>query len=193
MSYADIVAVPRVARALEVSDDIDAFECREEELLRFLQEDARRFQASGLGQTYVLTKAPEDPADFPQLLGYYTLAMARVSATELPKLHRDSDDFARPAALLARLARDKRVPRDLRLGELLMQDMFERVIAVADIIGCSMVTLDAMNPGLVTYYTQYGFFPLGKERFPQKMGIFVATVRQSFGPDANRNPTSSGD
>ena len=123
---------------VEETDVQSGFLCDEPELTRFFLEQALKFEKSGFARTYVVRRDADDPADFPPVLGYYTICMARVNTAELPEkigtLEPNSPP-ALPAALLGRMARDQRVPRGLQLGEWLVGHSARRSVCSLDALG----------------------------------------------------------
>lgn len=165
------------------NDPLGEFVCeREPELQNFLRNEALRWERGGFARTYLLKRAPTESDELPAILGYYTISMARVTVTDLPRAvcADQPTPIALPAALLGRLARDTRAPADLKIGELLVADALRRVLQVEAVIGCSFVVLDAMNERLVNYYQNtFGFVPLKRKDFPRKMVLTLDTIRMT--------------
>lgn len=164
---------------IDRADTSAGFRCVEPELEAFFQDEAVRYEDRGFSRTFVLRRGQEDPPEYPPILGYYTICMARLTPTDLPDELRSSwPPHAVPAALLGRMARDERVPRELRLGEVLVGEAMRRILAVEQEIGCAVVVLDAMNSSLERYYADtFGFIPTKRKRTPQTMFLPLATVR----------------
>jgi hypothetical protein len=178
----DPVLTSRPVTHLENPTDVLDFQCAEPELENFLKRDAVAFEKNGVSRTYLLRRTPADPAEYPAVLGYYTLSMARVTLSDLPdELLPKGYPQALPAALLGRLARDARVPKTLRIGELLVGDALGKILEVERTIGCALVVLDAMNDRLVQYYEQtFGFRPIKRAHLPQKMVLPLSTIREAL-------------
>jgi len=151
-------------------------------MVDYFRDDAWRNEEVGFGRTFVLagTKRGEPP-----VLGYYTLAMARIIAEDFPESMRGEFPFSRiPVACLEKVARDDRVPKEKRLGALLIGDALRRVLRVSRDIACFGVMLYAKNKGLEAYYGRYGFEVLArkpnKTNTSQLMFLSLAAVRANM-------------
>lgn len=74
------------------------------------------------------------------------------------------------------------------VGPVLMQDVFETVVAVADRVGACCLYLEAAHEGLVGHYQGWGF-----KRVPGRglaMYMPIATVRDALVPAANDDVTA---
>lgn len=141
----------------------------------YLEHDAWPYEAQGFARTYVL--AGEDAAA-PAIKGFYSISMARVQVTELPpEATSVLPQHALPVALLGRLARDDRSPPGT--GEQLLLAALEKILDVAEAIGCWGVLLHAKNARLVDYYREYGFAPVKRRQDRQAMFLSLATLRAS--------------
>jgi predicted GNAT family N-acyltransferase len=113
----------------------------------------------------------------PSVLGFYTLSMANVETTTLPRKHRSNvPSHPLPVALIGRLARDLRA-RGQGVGETLLVDAFRRIVPAASAIGCYGVIVDAKDSDALAFYQPYGFEPLPPDRYPRRMFIAIDTVR----------------
>jgi hypothetical protein len=59
-------------------------------------------------------------------------------------------------------------------------DAFARVLAAAENIGCFGVVVDAKREAAEQFYHKYDFTTVDESRWPRKMFIAMATVRQMF-------------
>jgi hypothetical protein len=107
--------------------------------------------------------------------------MGRITTTDIPAWRGATTLAQLPVAVLGKLARDVRVPKEKQAGAILMIDALQRILAVSTQIGCAGLMLDAKNEGLVRYYhDQFGLDAVGKERYPRKMFVSMADLRASF-------------
>jgi hypothetical protein len=170
-------------RHVRHGDDRSDFQTpREPDLAQFLRENALPNQKSDFGRTFVLvgTKKTDPP-----ILGYYSLSMGRIPADQFSKEQQAIFPVKTvPTAHLTFIARDGRIPKDRRVGELLMRDALMRVLAAADDVACVGVMLHALNAKLQTYYAQYGFAALAlkpsKTNTSQLMFLSLADIRASL-------------
>lgn len=166
---------------LIVSEDVaSGFSCGVRELDDFFVRHAVRNQVSGIGNTYVYRRGADEPDDLPKVLGFYTLSMASVESSQLagvlpPGLPR----YPMPVALIGRFAVDRRA-QGRGVGEQLLMDVLQRIIDAAAIIGCTGVIVDAKTPAAERFYAKYDFVALGGERWPRRMFMPIATVREAF-------------
>jgi GNAT superfamily N-acetyltransferase len=101
------------------------------------------------------------------VVGFYSLSSFALSLESLP------DELARklprydaiPAALIGRLARDKRV-RGRRIGELLLADAVRRILNVGATLAVFAIVVDAKDEHAERFYQAFGFrsFPLHPNR-----------------------------
>jgi hypothetical protein len=163
---------------LRDDDHVSEFDCDEPKLTEFLRDLASVHECGGFGRTYVMRDDDPTGTSAIKLLGFYTIAMARIHVSELPQeLRARLPSFPMPVALVGQLARDRRTPRESKLGEVLLKDALERILDISDIIGCSGVVLDALNEKLVNYYGKFGFIALPRNQFPRKMFLPLHDAR----------------
>lgn len=164
----ELLCVP-IAEADTASD----FDCGVTALNTWFHKRALQNDRRGLGKTYVL-RGPNRP---PSVLGFYTLSMAVVETSTLPRKHRGNvPAHPLPVALIGRLARDLRA-RGQGVGETLLVDAFRRILPAAAVLGCYGVIVDAKDSDALAFYERYGFEPLPPDRFPRRMFIAIDTVR----------------
>jgi predicted N-acetyltransferase YhbS len=161
---------------LAARHDRSGFRCGVPELDRYLKEQAGQDQRRKVAACYVAV----DPAAPKLVLGYYTLSAYSVRLQQLPRvtirqLPRYPDV---PAALIGRLA----VAEDQqgrRLGEQLLVDALERVLALRDTLGVFAVVVDALSVAAAGFYARFGFIPFPGE--PLRLFLPLATIEAAFG------------
>ena len=139
-------------RKLAADDPIDAFDCGQPDLNRYLQRHAWNNQKANSAQTYVAC------AGF-IIAGYHTLSVAGVDYSHTPA--RVAKGLARhpvPVMLLARLAVD-RAFQGQGLGRALLKDALLRTLQAADIAGIRAVIVYAKNEAARRWYLRFGFEP----------------------------------
>jgi GNAT superfamily N-acetyltransferase len=139
-------------RKLEAGDPVDAFNCGQPDLNRYLQRYAWNNQKANSAQTYVACAGST-------LAGFYSLSVAGVDYTDTPA--RIAKGLARhpvPVMLLARLA----VSLDFQgqgLGAALLKDALLRTVQAADIAGIRAVIVHAKDEAARQWYLRFGFEP----------------------------------
>jgi GNAT superfamily N-acetyltransferase len=129
---------------------VDAFDCGEEPLNRFLVRHAFQNQQANASQTYVGLSGDD-------VIGFHTLVVGDVAYEGAPE--RLTKGLARhpvPVMLLARLA----VSLDWQrkgVGGGLLRDAILRTLQAADIAGIRAFTVHAKNDNARAFYTRYGF------------------------------------
>jgi hypothetical protein len=165
--------------AFASGDGDSGFECGKAPLDEFFRKYAGQNQRRGVGRTWVLRR-PSDRPDLPAVIGFYTLALGSLAGEALPPA--EAKHFPRyplPVALIARLARDHRA-KDLRVGERLLVDAHERVLAIAEQAGCVGVIVDAKDAEAAGFYQHYGYGLLvDQAEWPKRMFLAIATIRAS--------------
>ncbi|MDR1840886.1 MAG: GNAT family N-acetyltransferase [Holophagales bacterium] len=139
-------------RKLVASDPVEAFECGQQDLNRYLRRHALNNQKANSSQTYVLCAGSV-------IAGYYSLSVADVEHTDAPE--RITKGLARypvPVMLLARLAVDRGFQRQ-DVGTALLKDALLRTLQAADIAGIRAVIVDAKDETAEQWYLRFGFQP----------------------------------
>jgi GNAT superfamily N-acetyltransferase len=131
---------------------IDAFDCGQEALNRFLARFALQNQQAGASQTY-LALADE------QIAGYYTLVVGQVDYDAAPqRLTKGLAPHPVPIMLLARLA----VAAEWHgkgLGAGLLKDAMQRTLQAAEIAGIRAFAVHAKNDQARAFYEHFDFVP----------------------------------
>ena len=139
-------------RKLEGGDPVDAFDCGQPELNRYLQRYAWSNQKANSAQTYVVCAGSE-------IAGYYSLSVAGVDYANVPE--RITKGLARhpvPVMLLARLAVGLNY-REQGLGTALLRDALLRTLQAADIAGIRALLVHAKNEAARQWYLRFDFEP----------------------------------
>lgn len=101
------------------------------------------------------------------VVGFYSLSSFTLSITDLPaEISRKLPRYeAIPAALIGRLARDERV-KGKGLGEFLLADAIQRVLAASRSLAVFAIVVDAKDDRAADFYRGFGFrpFPLSSRR-----------------------------
>lgn len=94
------------------------------------------------------------------VVGFYSLSSFTLSIADLPPQkakHLPRYDLI-PAALIGRLARDRRV-RGEGIGELLLADAIQRVLGAARTLAVFAIVVDAIDETAAAFYKAFGFTP----------------------------------
>ena len=149
--------------------DRKLFDCGDDEVNRFLREQALQDHEKDMSRTMVLI----DEADQTRIIGYHTLAMRQVLQEEIPN---DKPKIKRsiPVVLLGQLGVDK-AHQGHGLGDLLLMDAQARVDEISRRTGIRAMMLDARNERLATWYEQHDLV-----RFPGQLRMFksIAAIRK---------------
>jgi GNAT superfamily N-acetyltransferase len=151
---------------------VDAFDCGEEALNRFLWRFALPSQQSSAAQTYV---GLADEA----LVGYYTLTVGEVRYGDAPeRLTKGLAQHPVPLMLLARLA----VHRDWKghgLGAGLLKDAMRRTVQAADIAGIRALAVHAKDEKARAFYRHFDF--LDSPTDPMHLFLLLKDLRRCVG------------
>jgi GNAT superfamily N-acetyltransferase len=142
--------------------DRKGFDCGDEEVTRFLREQALQDHVKNLSRTMVLVN---EQGEAGRIIGYHTLVMAQVKQAEVPD-DRPVIKRAIPVILLGQLGVDKEF-QGRGLGEMLLMDAQARVDEVSRRAGVRAMMLDARNERLARWYEQHDFI-----RFPGQFRMF---------------------
>jgi GNAT superfamily N-acetyltransferase len=155
-----------IVESLSRSHNRKLFDCGDQEIDRFLREQALHDHEKDMSRTMVLI---DETLDRDRIIGYYTLAMRQVTREEIPG---DRPRIKRgiPVVLLGQLGIDARFQRR-GLGELLLMDAQARINEISRHTGVRAMTLDARNESLARWYEQHDFV-----RFPGQLRMFKSIV-----------------
>lgn len=159
-----------IVEPLSRSHNRKLFDCGDQEIDRFLREQALQDHEKDMSRTLVLV---DETSDRDRIIGYYTLAMRQVTQEEIPG---DRPRIKRgiPVVLLGQLGIDSRFQRR-GLGEMLLMDAQARISEISRHTGIRAMMLDARNETLARWYEQHDFL-----RFPGQLRMFksVGAIRQ---------------
>ena len=147
------------------------FSCGEPALDEYLRRFAKGNEKKGIGRHFVLLDDQDQT-----VIGYYTLCMAQVDFTELPDEQQESlPKYPVPAARLCRLAVDVMM-QGKKLGEHLLMDAIERVLAADRIIAAYTLVVDAKSLKAKKFYQKFNFLPLRNQNL--KLFLPLTTLRK---------------
>ncbi|NEX23721.1 GNAT family N-acetyltransferase [Thiorhodococcus mannitoliphagus] len=130
---------------------LDDFDSGEPSLDQWLKQRALRNEARGASRTYVVC------ADG-QVVGYYCLATASISAEIAPGALRRNMPDPIPAMVLGRLAVE-RTWQGHGVGKALMRDAVLRTVQVSEMVGVKALLVQALSDAAVRFYEEHGFRP----------------------------------
>jgi GNAT superfamily N-acetyltransferase len=137
----------RAPEPLAEHHEVDGFECRSTEQTGWLRRYARQSASTGTTKVFVVTEA-----GCPAVVAYYGWCMAQLCSIAAPaRLRRGAGRYPQPVALLARLGVDVR-HEGRGLGAGLLQDVFTRLVALSDDIGCRGLLVHAESPEARDFY-----------------------------------------
>jgi predicted GNAT family N-acyltransferase len=157
---------------LQKKHDRRAFSCGETTLDDWFRNRASQDTKRDLAQVFV---AIDDELG---LVGFYSLSAFALQLDELPedladRLPRYS---AIPAALIGRLARDLR-SRGQRVGDVLLADAINRVLAARRTLGVYAIVVDALNMMAQEFYASFGFTALPTQ--PDRMFLLTSVAERA--------------
>jgi len=131
---------------------VDAFDCGQEALNRFLTSFALTNQQANASQTYV------GLADS-IVIGFYTLVVSEVSYDDAPeRLKKGLARHPVPLILLARFAVHNEW-QGRAVGAGLIKDAMRRTMQVADIVGIRALAVHAKDNNARSFYKHFDFIP----------------------------------
>jgi len=151
---------------------IDAFDCGQEDLNRWLWRHALQNQGANAAQTYIglAGRAP---------IGYYSLAVGQVEFADAPeRLQKGLARHPVPVMLLARLAVDKDWQKK-GVGRALLRDAVLRTVQAAEIAGIRGLAVHAKDDAARRYYEQFDF--VASPTDPLHLFVLLKDVRRHVG------------
>jgi GNAT superfamily N-acetyltransferase len=131
---------------------VEAFDCGQDALNRFLQNHALQNQHSGGARTYVGLAGET-------VIGYYALAVGSVEPEQTPaRVKKGLAKHPIPIMLLARLAVDLRWQKQ-GVGAGLLKDAMLRTLQAADIAGIRALVVHAKDEDARKFYERFDFLP----------------------------------
>jgi len=152
--------------------DRKRFDCGVKALNNYLQMMANQQSSRDNTRTFVL----EDMQDSKYIVGYYTLTMIAMDLTALPLDLQKKHPNSNSAALIARLAVDKRYIKN-GFGEFLLVDSLKKLLDASNLVAFPIIVVDAKD-GASDFYKRFGFISFFDE--DNKLFITVDSVRKSF-------------
>ena len=143
--------------------ELESFDSGSEELDIFLKCFAHQNDKSGVGRTFVGFSNN-------QVVGFMTLCSGSIAFNQLPsEMNKKLPRYPIPAIRIARLAVDKRYQKQ-GFGKEFLEYCFEKVAAIANLIGVKLVIVDVKDETF-GFYKHYGFVSL-----PTKPNILIMPI-----------------
>ncbi len=163
-----LLAKRRRIEKLQPHHAVEAFDCGQDALNRFLQKHALQNQHSGGSQTYVGLAAET-------ILGYYELAVGSVEQDHAPeRIKKGIARYSIPIMLLARLAVDLHWQKQgVRAG--LLKDVMLRTLQAAAIAGIRALVVHDKDARARTFYERFDFLPSPSD--PLHLFLLLKDVR----------------
>lgn len=169
-----LILKPEHISPLTKAHERKSFDCGNEELNRYLREQARQDAEKRVAAPFVLTQ----PGDF-KVLGFYTLSSSIIPVNELPEaLMKRLPRYGQlPVTLLGRLAVDRSCAGQ-GAGEFLLVDALRRSLETAQQIAAMAVIVDAKNERAESFYRYFEFQPF--QRTPLRLFLPMARIAKLF-------------
>ena len=129
---------------------LDGFDCDEAVLDDWLKRRALTNQLTGASRTFVVAD------DGSRVVGYYAMAAGAVSHQMATSPVRRNMPDPVPVMVLGRLAVGRRA-QGLKLGAALLQDAFNRAVAISQNAGVRALLVHALHDRAKQFYEHYGF------------------------------------
>ena len=150
--------------------EVDAFDCGEEALNRYLVRHALANQLAGSSQTYVALDHGVS------VVGFYTLTVGQVEYGDAPeRLVKGMPRYPVPIMILARLAVAS-MAQGRGLGAGLLRDAMLRTVQAADIAGIRAFVTHAKNDQARAFYEHFDFVPLVTD--PYHLYCLIKDIRR---------------
>ncbi|WP_261214238.1 GNAT family N-acetyltransferase [Variovorax sp. CY25R-8] len=169
-----LLLAPEHIGPLEKAYDRKSFDCGNEDLNRYLREQARQDAEKRVAAPFVLTQPGA-----PKVLGFYTLSSSIIPAGELPAdLMKRLPRYGQlPVTLLGRLAVD-RLARGQGVGEFLLVDAMRRSLEAAQQIAAMAVVVDAKDAQAESFYRHFDFQPF--QQTPLRLFLPMSQIAGLF-------------
>lgn len=169
-----LLLAPEHIGPLEKAHDRKSFDCGNEDLNRYLREQARQDAEKRVAAPFVLTQPGA-----PKVLGFYTLSSSIIPAGELPAdLMKRLPRYGQlPVTLLGRLAVD-RSARGQGVGEFLLVDAMRRSLEAAQQIAAMAVVVDAKDAQAESFYRHFDFQPF--QQTPLRLFLPMSQIAGLF-------------
>jgi len=163
------VNAARTVEKLRRDHLLDAFDCGQPDLNRWLIEHALQNQGSNAAQTYV---GVSDGV----VAGYYSLAVGQVEFADAPgRLTKGLARHPVPIMLLARLAVQKEWQKQ-GVGRALLRDAVLRTLQAADLAGIRALAVHSKDDAARRYYEQFDF--VASPTDPLHLFVLLKDVRK---------------
>ncbi len=153
---------------LQRDHEVEAFDCGDETLNRFLSRHAMQSQMAGASQSYVALSGDE-------IVGFHTLVVGQVEYEAAPdRLAKGLARHPVPVMVLARLA----VARNWQgqgVGADLLKDAMLRTLQAADIAGIRALLVHAKDERARAFYAHFDFVPSQSD--PLHLFVLLKDVR----------------
>jgi len=161
-------------RPLEKSHDRKSFDCGNEDLNRYLREQARQDAEKRVAAPLVLTQTGSS-----KVLGFYTLSSSIIPVDELPPdIGRRLPRYGQlPVTLLGRLAVDRCVGGK-GVGEFLLVDALRRSLEAARQIAAMAVIVEAKDEIAERFYRHFDFQPF--QQTPLRLFLPMGQIDKLF-------------
>ena len=153
--------------------DLNQFDCGNEELNAWLQRHAFASHKADLARTYLAVHGET-------VAGYVSLTTGSVRPDDAPKrLARGMPRYPIGTILIARLAVDISY-QGRHLGSRLLAEGLRRAVAASDAAAARLVVVDAINDDAVGFYRRWGFIDAPEN--PRRPYRKMSDVRASLQP-----------
>jgi hypothetical protein len=169
-----LALLPEHVCPLEKAHDRESFDCGNEDLNRYLREQARQDAEKRVAAPFVLTQPGS-----PRVLGFYTLSASIIPVDELPPdLMKRLPRYGQlPVTLLGRLAVDRSVGGQ-DVGEFLLVDALRRSLETAQQIAAMAVIVDAKDERAESFYRHFDFQPF--QQTPLRLFLPMGQIAKLF-------------
>jgi GNAT superfamily N-acetyltransferase len=142
------------------------FDCGVDSLNEWLSRRAWKNHTLDVSRTFVVT-------DGDIVIGYYCLSSAAIDRIELPKARQRNMPDPIPAALIGRLAVDRKY-QGQKIGMSLLQDAIYRIVTAAQSVGMAYILVHALDDRAKSFYENNGFVAIPER--PLTLFLPVATA-----------------
>jgi GNAT superfamily N-acetyltransferase len=167
---------PRIEK-LQAAHILDAFDCGQESLNRYLKRYALANQRANGAQTYLGLSGDD-------IIGFYSLVVGHVIYDDAPeRLTKGLSRNPVPVMLLARLAVDLGW-QGKGVGTGLLRDAMQRTLQVADIAGVRAFLVHAKGDAARAFYEHFDFAPSPTD--PYHLYLLVSDIRKAMGVELSQ-------
>lgn len=129
---------------------LEAFDCGQPTLTRWLLQHARQAQGSGSARTFVA-------CDQERVVAYHSLTVGQIDTLEAPeRIRRGMGQYPIPLVILARLAVNLDDQKQ-GLGVSLLQDAITRTLVIAEQAGIRALLTHPIDARAEAFYRRFGF------------------------------------